>query len=505
MKQTALPRDEEQCYERLTGLYGAFLEGSGWLREKYRRNHELYLEQVLGRDQGQGLRTGTPVLYATYRTELSDAMEAIPEALFLARRKGDEEKARRITSLHRAVLERLGFAEEYQRICEYRLRYGVGYSESGVADGEPTVRAFDPRAVLTDPLCEDLQEGRAVFKISCHSPEYYAAKYPKAFEELEWSKRALPGWSGSKDVIPMLSCYIKERTEGGTAVHLIKLAAGQVLYDSRNTHAQGLYRHGEYPFVAWIYDRIPGTPWGFGCFDYLAPVQEYIDKVDTLVLRSLQRTARPRLIVNRAAGIDPDLLRDEREEIIEADRVDESAMRWQPAAPLAPYAMEMLNLKTEMLKRESGQNAASRGELPSNSSSGTAISLLQAAGSKRANLSQFAINNAFARLVRQVVSNLYEYGRPGQTYRDGESYVIMDPADADGGWELDLEIRLQQMPQYQSVYQNQLLLQLVQMQALPPRAALSLMDIENKPSILSAMDRFADSNSDGNNAEEERS
>ena len=61
------------------------------------------------------------------------------------------------------------------------------------------------------------------------------------------------------------------------------------------------------------------------------------------------------------------------------------------------------------------------------------------------------------------------------------------------------------MPQYQSVYQNQLLLQLVQMQALPPRAALSLMDIENKPSILSAMDRFADSNSDGNNAEEERS
>lgn len=364
MKQSALPRDEEQCYERLTGLYGAFLEGSGWLREKYRRNHELYLEQVLGRDQGQGLRTGTPVLYATYRTELSDAMEAIPEALFLARRKGDEEKARRITSLHRAVLERLGFAEEYQRICEYRLRYGVGYSESGVADGEPTVRAFDPRAVLTDPLCEDLQEGRAVFKISCHSPEYYAAKYPKAFEELEWSKRALPGWSGSKDVIPMLSCYIKERTEGGTAVHLIKLAAGQVLYDSRNTHAQGLYRHGEYPFVAWIYDRIPGTPWGFGCFDYLAPVQEYIDKVDTLVLRSLQRTARPRLIVNRAAGIDPDLLRDEREEIIEADRVDESAMRWQPAAPLAPYAIEMLNLKTEMLKRESGQNAASRGSCP---------------------------------------------------------------------------------------------------------------------------------------------
>jgi len=501
MKRMMLPMEKTQCYEQLTALYSSFLENSGWLREKYRRNHELYLEQVLGRDQGQGLRTGSPVLYATYRTELSDAMEAIPEALFLARRKGDEEKASRITALHRAVLERIGFAEEYQKICEYRLRYGLAYSETGVENGEPSIHAFDPRAILTDPLCENLQEGRAVFKLSCHSQEYYARTYPKAFESMEEDKQGLPGWAGSKDVIPMLSCYIKLRSDERDQVHLIKLAGGQVLYDSRVQHKDGLYRHGQYPFVDWVYDRIPGTPWGFGCFDYLAPVQEYIDKVDSLVLRSLQRAARPRLILNRAAGVDPDILRDEREEIIEADRVDEGAMRWQPAAPLAPYAMEMLNLKTEALKRESGQNAASRGEIPGLNSSGTAISLLQAAGSKRANLSQFAVNNAFARMVRQVVSNLFEYGRMGSCYRDQETYLILDPADADGSWTLDLEVRLQRMPQYQSVYQNQLLLQLVQMQALSPREALRLMDIENKPSILSAVDRFA--NSDGTTQKEE--
>ncbi len=490
MKQAKLPLDPALCYEALTGLYGSFLDGSGWLREKYERNHRLYLEQTLGRDPGDGRRTGTPVLYATYRTELSDAMDGLPEALFLARSPENARKAQRLTALHRALLERLNFPEEYQRICEYRLRYGVGYCETGVSGGEPTVHAYDPRAVFVDPACEELQEGRAVFKLSCHDPSYFAQRYPQAFPDMDADRFSLPGWTGTGDTIPMLSCYVKERENGKNAVHLIKLAAGQVLYDSRRDCPSGLYRHGEFPFIAWLYDRIPGTPWGFGCFDYLAPVQSYIDKVDTLVLRSLQRTANPRLIVNRAAGIDPDALRDEREEIIEADRVDDGAMRWQPAAPLAPYAMEMLNLKTEMLKRESGQNAASRGELPSMSSSGTAISLLQAAGSKRSNLSQFGINNAFARMVRQIVSNLHEYGQPGRGYRDGDNYLRLEPEDAAGDWEWDLEVRLQKTPQYQSVYQNQLLMQLVQMQALPPRAALDLMDIENKPSILSAMDSW---------------
>lgn len=486
-----LPRQPSEVVAHVSGLYAAFREGSRMVLEKYRRNHELYLEQAMGKAAGEAPRAGTPVLYATYRQELSDAMEMIPEAVFLARRPDDEQRAQRMTALNKAVMERIGFSEQYLRICEYRARYGTGYSEIYVENGQVQVRAFDPRAILPDPLCEDMQQGRALLKISRHSPEYYAANYEKAFLDMLKAEQQLEGFSEGEDVIPMVTACFKERKGQKTLVHMVKVAAGQLLYDSRNDRPEGMFLHGEYPFVSWHYDRIPGTPWGFGSFDYLAPVQRYVDKLDTMVMQNLARAAKPRLIVNRSAGIDVDQLRDENEEIIEADRIDDGALRWQPHAQMPPFAVDMLNMKIEMLKRESGQNASSRGEVAGSGMSGTAISMLQAAGSKRANLSQFSINNAYMQMVRQVVSDMIEYCPTGESFREGDGqFILFDPGDAAGAWEFDLSVRLQRMPQYQSVYQNQLLMQLVQMQAMPPKAALELMDIEDKPSILSKMAEF---------------
>ena len=178
---------------------------------------------------------------------------------------------------------------------------------------------------------------------------------------------------------------------------------------------------------------------------------------------------------------------------------------WGPAGKLIPMfeektgidvelvgagdAVEMLSRKCDMLKSESGQNAASRGELPSASSSGTAISMLQAAGSKRTNLHQAAINQAFLTMVRQVVSNLAAYGSRDESYRTQEGYAVLGAGDAAGAWEFDLQARLQQLPKYESVYQNQLLMQLLQMGVLPARAAFGLMDLSNKEALLKALEQ----------------
>ncbi|MGI5885286.1 MAG: portal protein [Candidatus Spyradocola sp.] len=489
--------------DELLGLYREFRDDSRALREKYERNQELFLEQALGRPGSRkGPRTGTPVLYATYRQELADAVEMMPEAVFLARRREDEGRASRLTALHRAVLERMDFARTYVRICEYRARLGVGFCETMVVRGEPKVVAYDPRAILTDPLCEDLQEGRAVFKVSYHTQAYYRAHYPSAFRRMRPDEEVLGVVPSNEKLSAMLTAYYKTYKGGRPAVHQMKIAGGVILYDSRQEHPQGLWEHGEYPFVAWYYDRLPGTPWGFGAFDYLAPLQRYIDKLDTLILQNLARGARPRLMVNRAAGLDIRALQDEEQEVVLADRIDESALRWQESAPLAPYAVEMLQRKCDMLKSESGQNAASRGELPSSSSSGTAISMLQAAGSKRTNLHQETINQAFLRMVRQVVSNLAAYGSRDASYRTPEGYAVLGSADAAGAWEFDLQVRLQQLPKYESVYQNQLLLQLLQMGVLPARTAFGLMDLSNKEAILKALEETEDQQKEETNGED---
>jgi hypothetical protein len=479
--------NSEDQKTRLMALYREFYDESRALREKYARNQALYLDQALGRrSAGDRPRTGTPVLYATYRQELADAVEMMPEAVFLARRRQDEARAERMTALYRAVMERMGFEQTYIRICEYRARLGVGYCETMMVEGEPQVVAYDPRAVLTDPATEDLQEGRAVFKVSYHTMDYYRAHYPMKARRMKPESPPLDAPDAKR--VALMTAYYKTWEDGKSAVHQMKIAGGCVLYDSRTDRPGGLYAHGEYPFVAWYYDRLPGTPWGFGAFDYLAPVQNYIDKLDTLVMQNIARGAKPRLMVNRSAGLDLEAFLDEDKEIVLADRIDESAIRWQESAPLAPYAVQMLGTKCEMLKAESGQNAASRGELPSNSTSGAAISMLQAAGSKRTNLHQATINQAFLTMARQVVSNLSAYGSRDASYRTADGYAVLGKEDALGKWEYDLQVRLQRMPKYESVYQNQLLMQLLQMGAMPAKTAFRLMDLSNKEAILKAIE-----------------
>lgn len=477
----------EERKTQLLALLGDFWRDSRPLREKYARNQRLYLEQALGREGGRARpRTGTPVLYATYRQELADAVELMPEAVFLARRKEDEQRADRMTRLHRAVLERMDFEHTYIQLCENRARFGMGVCETGVEAGEARVTAYDPRCIAADPTVEDMQDGRAVFKVSYHTLDYFRAHYPRQAQRMNGeSPSFLAPPDGER--IALITAYYKTWKDGSCAVHQMKIAGGRVLYDSTRAHPEGLYPHGEYPFVFWYYDRLPGTPWGFGAFDYLAPLQSYIDKLDTLVMRNIARSARPRLMVNRSAGLDLTALADEEQEVVLADRIDENAVRWQDCAPLTPAAMQMLSAKIDMLKAESGQNAVSRGELPVSAASGSAISMLQAAGSKRTNLHQATINQAFLQMVRQIVANLAAFGSRDTSYRTQDGYAVLEPQDAPGAWEYDLQVRLQRMPRYESVYQNQLLLQLVQMGVLPAGAAFQLMDLSNKEAIVKAI------------------
>jgi len=493
----------EDRKQRLLSLFEEFWQDGRLMREKCARNQKLYLEQALGRAGSRSHpKTGTPVLYATYRQELADAVELMPEAVFLARRKDDEERAKRMTALHRAVLERMDFEHVYMQVCENRARMGMGVSETMVVGGEVKVVSFDPRGIVIDPMCEEMQDGRAVFKVSFHTMEYFRTRYPRQAKHMAAENPACIAAPDEK-LIALITAYYKTWKNGRCAVHQMKIAGGRVLYDSMAQYPKGLYAHGEYPFVIWYYDRLPGTPWGFGAFDYLAPLQSYVDKLDTLVMRSIARAAKPRLMVNRAAGVDVKALLDDEQEVVFADRIDDSALRWQESAPLAPYAVQMLTGKIDMLKTESGINAVSRGEVAATSASGTAISMLQAAGSKRVNLHQCAINQAFLKMVRQVVAELAAHGSRDAMYRTEDGYTVLTDEDALGSWEYDLQVRLQRMPKYESVYQNQLLLQLVQMGTLPAGAAFELMDLSNKEAIVKAIRTTEGGKTDGEGHEEE--
>ena len=201
---------------------------------------------------------------------------------------------------------------------------------------------------------------------------------------------------------------------------------------------------------------------------------------------------------SQASGIDPVQLADMDEQFIEISGANLDCVKWETGQPLSPLALQMYASKTETLKTESGQNAASRGEVPGSVTAASAISMLQSAGSKRANLSQYNLNNSFAQVVRQMVSCMMQFYTSARVFRQRGALVetdrtyTFDPAvyrGKDHEWQYDLDVRIQRESTFQTAYTNQTVLSFLQMGAIDASDAILLLDIPNKDAIRLAVDK----------------
>ena len=184
------------------------------------------------------------------------------------------------------------------------------------------------------------------------------------------------------------------------------------------------------------------------------------------------------------------------EQIIEVTNLE--SVKWETGQPLNAAALQMYLSKTETLKTESGQNAASRGEVPGSVTAATAIQMLQSAGSKRANLSQYNLNNSFATVVRQLVSDMMQFYDKARVFRlrgalvESDRVYVFDPAQYKRNsheWEYDLEVRIQRESTFQTAYTNQTILSFLQMGALDATDAITLLDIPNHDAVRLAVEK----------------
>lgn len=526
-------QDEDKLYRKLMNLFEEFKEGSKWIRGKWGRNRRIFLSQGLGIPLSQELseqsfnpldtepcgerkpRTSTPILYSTYENLCSDAIEMKPEAIFLGRSQDDGALANEMTAIFRSVLERRHFKRTYSEWVRARSQFGMAVIETmwdetlDGGEGDVDLQVWQPDDIWFDPMCEDIQDGRAVFKVSYHTPSWFAEHYPDKISRMYEATSAFAGLESAyvpdkaSQTIPLVEAWCRrwDAKAKKYTVHMYKLAGGAVLENSeknKNTR-KGMYNHGEYPFIASYYERIPGTPWGLGPLDYLSPVQEYISEMDDLILQNTKASAKPRAIVSKASGLDIQKFANGDEQILEVNGDVQSAVMWETGQPLNPVALQMYINKTETLKTESGQNAASRGEVPGSVTAASAINMLQSAGFKRANLSQYNLNTAFEQAVRQLVSCMMQFYTKERVFRqrgsllESDSVYTFDPkAYKKNGheWLYDLEVKVQRESTFQTAYLNQTILSFVQMGAMDVSDAVMLMDIPNKDASMLAIQRY---------------
>lgn len=357
-------------------------------------------------------------LKSTINNVVADQMLSMPEAKLLPETPEMQEAADDLQDMvHYVVYCANNFEQLHYRRCEDY--YGPGTAITQVAwdpdmaygKGEIALIRWPLEAFLWDPLAENLQDCRAVMKVSWHPLSWYKAHYPEegkyvgcddnthnnvgktiGQEEAEHSsdeKRAL-----------MIEYWWREYDADKRRYTInVAYAAGNALLDVQ----KDVYAHGMYPFVIDVHDSIEGSLAGEGLVHELTPMMRYINRYQSYIDMNLRMASKGRLLIRRGSGIDKEALSNWQTDIIEGDNITPDNLQWLQNQPFNNMINQaMLQMQTD-LKQDSGANQFTRGETTGGIVSGKAINSLIQAGGKVASMRTEQLKYGFKQIVEQII------------------------------------------------------------------------------------------------------
>ena len=414
--------DEKKLLEEAYGRLKIWRDSCNEIHERAKEARNILLLQDPKQDpetKGRRMDKRTlqlQTLKSTFNNCVADQMDNMPEALMLPETKDLEEVAEDLTDVVRFVMARNNYESLHRRRVEDC--FGTGTAVTQVAwdpdmdggKGNVAVIRWPVEAFLWDPAADNIQDARAIFKVSWHPLSWYEQHYPEKFNDIgsdwaEYSGLGVPeaqemDQPGDEDRAMLLEYWYRlyDAKKRRYTINVAYLAGGVLLEDTKD-----VYKHGMYPFVLDVYTPIEGLPVGDGLIQECAPMMRYINRYAAYIDTNLRMASKGRLLVDRNAGIDKDALLDWETDVVEGDRIDPSALQWMQTQPFTGAAtQQMLQLQTD-IKQDSGQNQFTRGETAGGVTAASAISALQEAGGKITRLRTHVLNQGFRAIVEQVM------------------------------------------------------------------------------------------------------
>ncbi len=444
-------------------------------------------------------------LKSTFNNCVADQMDNMPEALMLPERAGLEDVASDLTDIVRYVLSQNAYEALHRRRVEDC--FGTGTAVTQVAwdrdmdngRGNVALIRWPIEAFLWDPASENLQDGRAVFKVSWHPMSWFRQHYPDRFMEIgsDEGEYAGLGMADAQEKIrpadedrAMLIEYwyrLYDASKRRYTINVAYLAGGTLL----SNHTD-VYKHGLYPFILDVYTPIEGLPVGDGLVQELAPMMRYVNRYASYIDMNLRMASKGRLLIDRNAGIDKDALLDWENDVVEGDRIDPSALQWLQTQPFTGMVTrQMMQLQAD-IKQDSGQNQFARGETVGGVTAASAISALQEAGGKITRLRTQGLNQGFRDMVTQImwlISQFYDRRRVffitgREVDANPERLFAALPAPP-----YTVQVQIQRRNPLRQQAQNELVLQAYQMSAqagqhFPLSTLFELLQVEGKEKLL---------------------
>ena len=363
-------------------------------------------------------------LKSTFNNVVADQMQNLPEAKLIPERPDQQDIVDDLQDLiHYNVYEVNDYAKTHRRISEDL--YAAGTAVIQVAwdpdmcfgKGDVALIRWPIESFLWDAQADDIQNARAVIKVSWHPMSWYQAHYPDKYEYVhgEKGKHANVGLSEAQLALDdqdedraMMLEYWYRKYDAKKRRYTINVAycAGGALLDSH----EDVYMHGEYPFILDVHSNIEGSMVGEGMIAEFTPMMRYINRYAKYIDTNLRMSSKGRILTRKNSNIDREALADWSQDIIEGDSVVQGEdWNWMQHVPFnGMISNQMLQFQSDM-KQDAGANQFMRGETTGGIVSGKAIAALQSAGAKVQQLQTATLNNGFKRMVLQILWLMAEF------------------------------------------------------------------------------------------------
>lgn len=510
-----LTEEEKELVDKIYTRLRIWNDGCNEIHERAKIARKVLLLQDPEQDKA-GSKHKTlqlQTLVSTFNNCVADQMDNVMEAVMTPETPELQEVADDLNDIVRFVYEQNDYlAYHRQRVIDY-LCTGTSVCEimwdktMNYGKGEIRLNRVPIEQFLWDPAEDDIQNSRAVMKVTWHPISWYKDMYPEKYmyvEADENSDRAIGKQENHAKVFQdeekaMLVDYWYREYDAKTKkykINLARVAGGALLENHKN-----VYKHGVYPFVLDVYSEIEGMPVGEGMVMQLAPMMRYINRYARYMDENIRASAKTRLLVREGAGIDEEALSDWNNDVIRGTSIGEESLRYMNSPPLSALAgNQMLQMQMD-LKQDSGQNQFARGETAGGVTAASAIASLQEAGSKQTRMRTEALKRGFKRITEQIlwlISQFYKEGRIMMiTGKDGNAkQVNMSPSiympEKDGAIAPPpyvVRVNVQRTNPATVGAQNQLFIDMYKMSAqaqqnFPLSALIRMLNIDGKDRVL---------------------
>lgn len=373
-------------------------------------------------------------LFNAITNKHADIMDNYPEPNVLPREAGDQEEAKKLSSILPCVMEAAEFESTYADAAWSLLKHGTSAyfaawnteKENGLGDVD--IHELNLLDVYWEPGIKNIQDSENLFIAGVENREAMERMYPQFTgkfdtatpDEYVYSYDRNLDWT---DKVLIWDWYYKVKDASGrTVLHYVKFSGECILYASENDpeyQEKGYYEHGLYPVIFDVLFPEAGTPYGFGLIAICKDPQLYIDKLGGNILERSLLGTKTRYIASSNAGINEDELKDANCAIVHSElpKLDNDHLRPIDVPSLETNYINVLQMKIDEMKETSANRDFNNGGTSSSVTAAAAIAALQESGNKVSRDIIQGSYRAYRKLCSMVIELIRQFYTETRTFR----------------------------------------------------------------------------------------